>query len=82
MDDQYFFCPQPGCRAHRLDPPAWRWYYRHGYHWGVHPGYYYRSYPRYYRSYGCYGYPYYGHYYRPYSGFHYYGPRVGFSIRF
>lgn len=32
MDPSYFFCPRPGCPAHRLDPPASRWFYRHGFH--------------------------------------------------
>jgi hypothetical protein len=32
MDHSYFFCPRPGCRAHRLDLSDTRWYAPHGHH--------------------------------------------------
>ena len=32
MNDTYFFCPNPGCSAHRLDLDDEHWYYRYGFH--------------------------------------------------
>ena len=32
MNNDYFFCPRPGCPAHRLEPPSPGWYVRYGFH--------------------------------------------------
>jgi hypothetical protein len=32
MNHSYFFCPYPGCSAHKLDLDDTDWYYRHGFH--------------------------------------------------
>ena len=28
----YFFCPNPSCSAHSLEPPGFTWFVRHGFH--------------------------------------------------